>query len=180
MLPLKEATSIKHKQAERMPFNSRMFKGLLSKDEYLFYLSQQLQIFRVIESIGLPHNSLKRTENVQADIDELKAHGINFGSILNSTTLYADYLSNLSYEQVLPHVYLNYMAIMFGGQMMKKAVPSTGRMYVFENMQEAVQSIRNVQKDEWADEVNTGFDFNISILDELEAECSKRQLSSTP
>jgi heme oxygenase len=176
MLPLKEATSIKHKLAERMTFNSRMFRGLLNKEEYLLYLSQQQQIFQVIESIGLPHNSLIRAQNVQADIDELKAQGMNSGLILNSTNLYADYLRNLSYEQVLPHVYLNYMAIMFGGQMMKKSVPSTGRMYVFENMQEAIQSIRTVQKDEWADEVNKGFDFNISILDELETECSKRQL----
>ncbi len=39
MLPLKEATSIKHKVAERMPFNARMFSGLLSKDEYLFHLN---------------------------------------------------------------------------------------------------------------------------------------------
>jgi len=179
MLPLKEATSIKHKQAERMPFNSRMFRGLLSKDEYLFYLNQQLQIFQTIESIGLPHSSLKRTESVQADMDELKAQGSNPGYILSSTNAYVNYLGSLSYEQILPHVYLNYMAIMFGGQMMKKAVPSTGRMYVFENMQEAVQSIRNVQKDEWAEEVNIGFDYNIAILDELEAECNKRQFYST-
>jgi heme oxygenase len=179
MLPLKEATSIKHKLAERMPFNSRMFNGLLSKDEYLFYLNQQLQIFQAIESKGLPHSSLSRSENVQVDIDELKSQGINSGSILNSTKAYVDYLGTLSYEQVLPHVYLNYMAIMFGGQIMKKAVPSTGRLYVFENMQEAIQSIRNVQKDEWADEVNKGFDFNISILNELETECSKRELYST-
>jgi heme oxygenase len=179
MLPLKEATSIKHKLAERMPFNTRMFKGLLSKYEYLFYLVQEEQIFHAIEHIGLPHNSLKRVETVHADIDELKAQGINSDTILNSTKAYADYLESLTYEQILPHVYLNYMAIMFGGQMMKKAVPSTGRLYVFENMQEAIQSIRNVQKDEWADEVNKGFDFNISILDELETECSKRELYST-
>ena len=50
MLPLKEATSIKHKQAERMPFNARMFRGQLSKNEYLLYLTQQLQIFQAIES----------------------------------------------------------------------------------------------------------------------------------
>jgi heme oxygenase len=178
MLPLKEATSIKHKLAERMPFNSRMFHGLLSKDEYLLYLNQQLQIYKAIETKGLPHSSLNRTEQVQADIDELKGQGINCGSILNSTNLYTDYLRSLSSEQVLPHVYLNYMAIMFGGQMMKKVVPSTGRMYVFENMQEAVQSIRTVQKDEWADEVNKGFDFNILILDELESECNKGQYTS--
>jgi hypothetical protein len=57
---------------------------------------------------------------------------------------------------------------MFGGQMMKKAVPSTGRMYDFENMQEALQAVRRVQKDEWADEVNKGFDYLIAIFDELE------------
>lgn len=179
MLPLKEATSIKHKMAERMPFNTRMFTGLLSKDEYLGYLNQQLQIFRAIESIGLPHSSLQRSENIQADIEELKLQGFSSGSILSSTKAYAEYLGSLSYEQVLPHVYLNYMAIMFGGQMMKKAVPSKGRLYVFDNMQKAIKSIRNVQKDEWADEVNKGFDFSISILDELETECKKGQFSST-
>jgi heme oxygenase len=179
MLPLKEATSIKHKLAEQMPFNFRMFRGLLSKNEYLLYLTQELQIFQAIESIGLPYGSLTRMENVQADIDELKSQGFDSVSILSSTNAYMDYLKSLSYEQVLPHVYLNYMAIMFGGQMMKKAVPSTGRMYNFDNMQEAIQAIRNVQKDEWADEVNKGFDFNISILDELETECKTKQLSST-
>lgn len=178
MLPLKEATSIKHKQAEKMPFNFRMFRGLLSRQEYLLYLNQQQQIYQAIESVGLPHSSLKRTENVQSDIDELKSQGYNSDIILNSTRAYTDYLGSLTYEQVLPHVYLNYMAIMFGGQMMKNAVPSTGRMYNFENMQEAIQSIRNVQKDEWAEEVNKGFDFNILILDELETESNKGQLLS--
>lgn len=179
MLPLKEATSIKHKQAEIMPFNIRMFRGLLSRQEYLLYLNQQLQIFKAIESKGLPHGSLSRIEKVQSDIDELKSQGYNSDIVLNSTRAYADYLDSLTYEQVLPHVYLNYMAIMFGGQMMKNAVPSAGRMYNFENMQETIQSIRSVQKDEWADEVNKGFDFNIVILDELETECNKEQLIST-
>lgn len=173
MLPLKEATSEKHKKAERMPFNVRMFRGALSKNEYLIYLNQQLHIFEAIEKTGLPHDSLARTKNVQADIDELKAEGNNSNLILNGTKAYSDYLNSLTYQQILPHVYLNYMAIMFGGQMMRKAVPSTGRMYDFDNMQEAIHSIRNVQKDEWADEVNKGFDFIISIFDELEAACVK-------
>ncbi len=173
MLPLKEATSVKHKEAERMPFNGRMFRGLLTKEEYLLYLNQQLNIFETIEKIGLPHESLQRTSSVQADIEELNAEGIENETVLGSTKAYTDYLASLSYEDLLPHVYLNYMAIMFGGQMIKKAVPSVGNMYEFSNMQEAVGAIRAVQKDEWADEVNKGFDFNISIFDELENECQK-------
>lgn len=154
-----------------MPFNTRMFKGLLSKHEYSLYLHQQLQLFRAIESIGLPHDSLKRSERVQADIDELKSEGYDADRILESTTAYADYLKSMPYEELLPHIYLNYMAIMFGGQMIKKAVPSSGRMYEFNDMQETIQSIRKVQKDEWADEVNKGFDFNIAMFEELEAAC---------
>ena len=173
MLPLKEATSEKHKVAERMPFNGRMFRGLLSKTEYLLYLNQQLQIFQAIEQKDLPHESLKRVESVQADIMDLKSQGIQNERVLSSTKAYADYLAGLSNEGILPHIYLNYMAIMFGGQMIKKAVPSVGNMYEFSNMQEAIQSIRAVQKDEWADEVNKGFDFNIAIFDELEKECQK-------
>jgi heme oxygenase len=178
MLPLKEATGIKHKLAERMPFNSRMFKGLLSKHEYSLYLNQLLQIFQTIEETGLPHNSLNRTDKIKDDIEELKSQGYHSDSVLSSTRAYADYLGSLSREQVLPHIYLNYLAIMFGGQMMKSAVPSSGRMYVFDNMQEALQSIRNVQKDEWAEEVNKGFDFNIAIFEELETECNNVGLSS--
>ncbi len=175
-LPLKEATSEKHKQAERMPFNIRMFKGLLSKSEYLLYLNQQLQLFKTIESIGLPHTSLARTAKVQEDINELNSEGYYSDFILENTYSYVNYLKTMSAEEILPHVYLNYMAIMFGGQMIRNSVPSKGQLYEFENMNEAIQSIRAVQKNEWADEVNKGFDFNIAIFGELETECAKALL----
>jgi heme oxygenase (biliverdin-producing, ferredoxin) len=175
MQQLKEATAEKHKKAERMPFNVRMFNSKLSKDEYLLYLHQQYQIFRAIEAIGLPHADLARSKNILDDIDELNSQGYKADSILDSTHQYVNYINSLAYEQVLPHIYLNYLAIMFGGQIMKKSVPSTGRMYEFDNMREALESVRIVQKDEWADEVNKGFDFIISIFDELEAECLDRQ-----
>lgn len=151
-----------------MPFNVRMFRGQLGKEEYFLYLVQQAEIFKVIEDIGTPHKGLDRLASVQADILELNAAGFAQEDVLESTNAYSQYLSKLNAEQVLPHVYLNYLAIMFGGQMMKKAVPSKGRMYDFENMQEALQAVRRVQKDEWADEVNKGFDYLIAIFDELE------------
>ena len=179
MLPLKEATSSKHEQAERMPFNTRMFKGQLSKEQYLLYLNQQLSIFQTMESIGLPHDSLKRSSNIQEDIDELIAQGFSADLILKSTQEYVNYLSRLSYEELLPHIYLNYLAIMFGGQIMRKAVPSSGRMYIFDDMKEALQSVRKVQKDAWAEEVNKGFDFIIQSFEELENECTNGQSLST-
>jgi hypothetical protein len=58
---------------------------------------------------------------------------------------------------------------MFGGQMMKSKVPGSGKMYEFDgDMRELIGSIRAIQNDEMADEVNKGFQYIINILDELQ------------
>ena len=172
MLPLKEAIAEKHSLAEKMTFNQRMFKGELSKEEYIAYLLQQLGIFDAIEEHKLPHPSLNRINNVLMDIRELmeleEGQGIQV-ELLDSTREYRKHLKSLSAEEILPHIYLNYMAIMFGGQMMKKNVPGSGKMYEFDgDMKEIGGTIRAIQKDEWADEANKALDYNITILDELQ------------
>jgi heme oxygenase len=172
MLPLKEAIAEKHSLAEKMTFNQRMFKGELSNEEYTLYLCQQLAIFDAIERHELPHTSLYRARLVYADIKELME--LKDGESLDikpleATNEYRKYLNVLTQEELLPHVYLNYLAIMFGGQMMKAKSPGSGRMYEFDgDMREIAGSIRAIQKDEWADEANKALDYNISILDELQ------------
>jgi len=172
MLPLKEAIAEKHSLAEKMIFNQRMFNGELSKEEYIAYLCQQLGIFDTIEKHTLPHPSLNRVESVLADIEELMEVETNMQlqiELLYSTQQYRDYLETLSDEEILPHVYLNYLALMCGGQMMKSKTPGSGKMYEFEgDVREIAGSIRAIQKDEWADEANKALDFNINILDELQ------------
>ena len=171
---LKEATAEKHKMAERMPFNGKMFRGELTKEQYGEYLKSQYAIFTTLENnFDFPHEGLKRKEAVAQDLLELGIDWINVPegvtySIDPATTKYVDYIKTLDHDSAMAHVYLNYLAIMFGGQMIKTKVPSTGRMYDFENMMEAAGSIRAIQKDEWADEVNKGFDFMIEIFKELE------------
>jgi heme oxygenase len=164
---LREATSELHSKAEKMEFNQRMFRGELSTDEYVKYLYQQVSIFDAIESEELPHPSLARTDKVKEDILELKST-FDIMNILPITMAYSHYLSTLTKEERLPHVYLHYLALAYGGQMMKDQTPGSGKMYDFENMQEAIGAIRAVQQDEWADEVNKGFEYIITILDELQ------------
>ena len=166
MKPLKEATHIKHKEVERMPFNAKMFKGHLTKEQYGWYLRSQLGIFRALEdNFEFPHEGLKRIEAVAFDLMSL---GIDNLVCDIATREYATYLRGLSQEDANAHIYLNYLAIMFGGQMMKKATPGPGKMYEFENMKECMESVRAIQTDEWADEVNRGFDFMIKIMKNLE------------
>ena len=166
-MDLREATAELHSKAEKMEFNQRMFRGELSTEEYVKYLYQQLSIFDSIESNELPHSSLARVDKVKEDILELTSQ-LDIMNILPITLAYSHYISTLTQEERLPHVYLNYLALAYGGQMMKSKVPGSGKMYDFDNMQEAVGAIRATQKDEWADEVNKGFQFIINIADELQ------------
>lgn len=165
---LREATAELHSKAEKMEFNQRMFRGELSTDEYVKYLYQQLFIFDTIELRSLPHPSLDRIDNIKADLLELVSSLDVLSNPLPSTLVYVSHITSLTQEECLPHVYLNYLALAYGGQMMKTKVPGSGKMYDFENMHVAIGSIRALQKDEWADEVNKGFQFIINILDELQ------------
>ncbi len=165
---LRESTAELHSKAEKMEFNQRMFRGELSTDEYVKYLYQQLMIFEAIESKQLPHPSLSRVDKVKEDLSELNSSLDKMNGPLSSTMMYSNYLSSLTQEERLPHVYLNYLALAYGGQMMKTKVPGSGKMYDFENMHVSVGTIRAIQKDEWADEVNKGFQFIINIADELQ------------
>ena len=162
---LREETAEKHRIAEQKEFNQRMFRGELTKEEYVEYLKIQLIIFYVIETkFKLPHDGLKRYEKVMEDLVELGHETVYIHGELD----YANYLLTLNDGTILPHIYLNYLALAYGGQMMKSKVPGSGRMYDFDNMMECVGSIRAVQKDEWAEEVNKGFDFLIDIFDGLQ------------
>jgi heme oxygenase len=172
---LKEATAEKHRIAERKLFNQQMFKGALNKQQYLTYLEQQQVIFTALEKNPLPHPSLQRSQALKADIDELIAAGCKTVGKLSTTITYEKYLNQLSPQEQLPHIYLHYLAIMYGGQMMKTKVPSQGHLYHFNDFNECIGSIRSIQQDGWAEEVNKGFDYIIAIFDELALVCLKEQ-----
>ena len=168
-MSLKEATAELHSKAEKMTFNQRMFRGELSEVEYMNYLIQQMTIFDEIESRDLVIKGLDRKEKVMQDIAELNNDQLSEQNMVcPATVYYATYLKDLNDVDILPHVYLNYLALAYGGQMMKRVTPGSGKMYDFDNMQELVGSIRAIQKDEWANEVNKGFQFLIAIFDELQ------------
>lgn len=165
---LKEATATKHKEAERKNFNILMFNGKLTALQYSLYLQSQYAIFSAIEdNHALPHSDLNRKQAVKDDLNSLGIEYQHQYKIDEGTKLYVEYLKTLTYDEILPHIYLNYLAIMFGGQMMKAKTPGSGKMYDFNDMNAAAASIREVQSDDWADEVNKAYDFIIAIFDEL-------------
>lgn len=166
MISLKEAIAEKHSIAESKEFNKKMINGELSETEYLHYLIQQYTIFKEIEKKQLHHPSLTRCENIKQDIIELGGFIL---SVLDSTESYRKYLSNLDNESLMPHIYLNYLALLYGGQMIKSKVPGSGKMYDFENPQIGIASIRAIQQDSWGEYANIGLDYVINIYDELQS-----------
>lgn len=168
-MSLREQTKEKHKEAEQLLFNKRLLNGELSEYEYAMYLFQQLKVFHAIElKIKLPED-LKRTSNIDDDLFQLEERNLK-GELyeLKETTDYVNYLDTLNQEEIMVHVYLNYMALLFGGQIIKNNIYGQGHMYVFKNKSECIDYIRSKQKDTWADEVNLGFTYNIRILKALE------------
>jgi hypothetical protein len=146
-----------------------MFRGELSKSEYLEYLRQQSVLFTIIESRGtLPHPALAREKSIFEDITELEKEVNSKTLHLESTKEYGVYLQSLDNTKLNAHIYLNYLALVYGGQIMKSKVPGSGKMYEFEDKQTAITSIRAIQQDSWADEANIGLDYVIKIYDELQ------------
>jgi heme oxygenase len=165
MVPLKDAIAEKHRQAEQMVFNQKMFAGELTSEQYATYLTQLLQIFGTLELYMLPNIHLYRTAILLDDMRELSNEKL---PTLQSTQYYVNYLRPLTDAERLPHIYLHYLALLYGGQMMKDKVPGAGRLYDFKNPRECIQSIRELQDDSWADEANKGLDYFMDILDELQ------------
>jgi heme oxygenase len=174
---LREATAELHSKAEKMEFNQRMLSGVLSPLEYKRYLIQQLAIFSELETQpngnSIPYAGLNRTDALISDIEELNQQfniSNDIVSVSKSTKDYLLHLMGTSGNSYNAHVYLNYLALVFGGQMIKSKVPGSGKLYDFENMKECIESIRAIQNDEMADEVNKGFQYIINILDELQGQ----------
>ena len=102
MKPLKEATHDKHKEAENMLFNKKMFKGELNKEEYGWYLRSKFNIFKTIEdNFELPHKGLSRVEAVAFDLMSL---GVNELVCDEATRDYLEYLKGLSQENANAHI----------------------------------------------------------------------------
>lgn len=168
---LREDTTELHSMAEKMPFNQRLLNGELSDTEYVNYLKSQLSIFEFIEDrVTLPHPSLQRRMGIVSDLcnrNVVLSEYLDFDS--PATNNYTQYLGTLNDDMILPHIYLNYMALMFGGSIIEKGIKGSTEMYKFKNMDECIRSIRQLQTDDWANEVNIGFRYIIDILEELDA-----------
>lgn len=174
-MSLRDLIKESHDRAENHRFVKYLFSGSISKSLYCDYLYNQAEIYDTLELAaemrGLFDNikGIQRYDQIITDIDELITPEFNL-KLYPSTIEYCEYVSTLSSEQLISHVYVRHMGDMFGGAMLKKVVPGSGTMYEFENRSILIETLRSMLEDSMAKEANKVFDFAIRLYEELSNE----------
>ena len=179
-MTLEEALSEKYAIIAQHPFQQKLVNGELSLLNYLNYIVQLQPLFNHMERVTPPNIGL--ISDGQATVETVELKNLpetireNWVCPIQTTFHYMQYLLKLSDENLLPHMYVNYMFLLTEGQDIKSKIHGGGRIYKFDNVTECIQSLQSIKKDEWATEANIALDYHIAILDELQEISDVRNL----
>jgi heme oxygenase len=173
MATLKEQTSEKHKEAETQPFIKSIFQKNVDKDRYAEYLYQLYLIYHAMENLAAPKFNLlddiadiKRASLIFEDFKELSKDGKTY-YITEATLKYINHILDITdAEKLMAHIYVRHMGDLYGGQMMAKLVPGSGKMFEFNNKDELINKIRSKLNDDMGPEACVAFDYNIALVKE--------------
>ena len=175
MSVLREITHEKHMAVEHLPFIQYLLKGNISQSHYVTYLSEMTAIYQHLEALaqqaGLFEGleELPRAQRMCLDLEELSPdHKI---TLMSSTQSYLAHLDSVAQgahpEQLFAHVYVRHMGDLYGGKLISRMVPGTGRWYEFENRGELAKRFNERITLDLADEALTAFDHYKNIFQQL-------------
>lgn len=178
MSKLKELTWENHQKAERTQHARKLLKGM-TPEEYHRYIYNQYVQYAVLENrakelkvlIGI--EDICRAESIKQDMIELENQfGIERTDSLLCPVVaeYANYVIGLtSTEDILAHLYVRHFGDMYGGQMIAKRNPGSGKMYQFNDVETLKTIVRAKLNDSMAEEANLVFEFAMQLFEELDA-----------
>jgi len=181
-MSLKDLTIQAHSDAERTEFAKLLMSGNISEKQYAMYLLQMVEVYIPLENFAALGGYLKdlpgisRVPGIFQDFREFGFKPKKDLPVLKSTGEYRDYLVKLGSDEktrplILAHLYVRHMGDLYGGQMIKKKVPGSGKFYEFENRDELISTIRSKLTDDLGDEANVAFKHAINIMRELNEWC---------
>lgn len=171
---LREHTQQKHQAVEDLPFVQYLLRGNISQAHYVVYLAEMHKIYHCLETLatkaGLLDNlpELPRTDRIWQDLQELDSTYTKDAT--DSTKLYLNHLENVylaNPDQLFAHVYVRHLGDMYGGKLIARAVPGTGRWYEFENRADLIKRFNSQIHIGLAPEANTAFDHFANIFQDL-------------
>ena len=176
MTVLREITHQKHREVEALPLIQTIMTGQVSRYQYVAYLFELHAIYKVLEEVakraglldGL--DGIQRTDKLQEDLDELHS-GYN-RSLTKSTVDYLNYLTELGSNNdkkhlLFAHVYVRHMGDLYGGKLMARVVPGSGRAYQFDDRPGIIKAFNEQLTVDLGDEANLAFDHFIGIFKDL-------------
>ena len=176
-MSLKELTQSKHDEAENLEFSKLLLSGNITKEQYGKYLYQMMLIYNGLEGVAqkfglleeLP--DLRRTPKIYTDLTELFGTNYNCGWVKEALDYYK-YLLTIANdpagkERIMAHVYVRHMGDLYGGQMIKKVIPGSGKFYEFADPAGLKALIRERLNDGMGGEANIAFDHAIKIMKAL-------------
>jgi heme oxygenase len=171
---LRDYTNDKHREAEARPFVQYMLGGGIIENDYILFLQQMYNLYGTIEYFaemsGLLHDlpDIRRAEYIREDLIEL---GATVAESLPATRKYQHRIIELYHsnkkEQILAHVYVRHMGDMYGGKIIARRVPGSGRAYGFTDRPGVIKALDAKLTTDIVEESLRGFDLSMGIFDEL-------------
>ena len=182
MTILREHTNEKHREVESTDFVKYLLSGEITKEHYTAFLFEFYHIYfnieRFAQRAGLLEDlgGIERTEKIKQDLLELNPN--YFRGYLPSTLNYIQRLLELSGNEkrkhlLMAHVYVRHMGDLYGGKIISRLVPGSGRMYQFDDRPGLIKTFNNKLTLDLKDEANNAFDHFINIFEELWKEINK-------
>lgn len=168
-MSLRDLIKENHDKAENHRFIKLLLSNEITKEIYADLLLNQLFCYTKLEILAKHYGLLEGVEEIcrasaiETDYIEL----FTPAKIYSSTAEYVEYLLTVPKEKLMGHVYAKHFGDLYGGQMIKKVVPGSGRMYEFENRKELIEKMRERLSDDLGDEANVALDFALKLFDEI-------------
>lgn len=176
---LVEYTRAKHIEVENHPFVQYMLKGDITKDHYILFLRQFRKVYETIEYYGEMSGlisgltDIKRSSYIRQDLVELGCaeQAIDHTEYLPSVKKYVDHIRDLYYsdkkDQIMAHIYVRHMGDLYGGKVIARIVPGSGKCYGFEDRPKLIKELNAKLSLDILDEALKAFDCSAYIFDEM-------------
>lgn len=168
-MALRDLIKANHDKAENHRFVKMLLSNEISREIYADLLLNQLFCYTKLETLAKHYGLLDGIEEIcraaaiESDVIEMFMPA----KLYQSTADYVEYLTTVPKEKLMGHVYAKHFGDLYGGQMIKKVIPGSGRMYEFENRKELIEKVRERLSDDLGDEANIALDFAIKLFDEI-------------
>lgn len=167
MTTLKELTWPAHKRAEQTRIMHALLTDRISESMYSDLLYTKYEIYKTIEErVQFSCVDLYRAPAALSDWQDLNHHLPN---CISSLELYMNHLRACDQTQIWGHVYVHYLAPLYGGQIIKNKIAHRFpvRVYEFQRPDVAIAEVRQHLTVDLTTEANMAFEAVIAYYETL-------------